>query len=271
MHSPLSTSPGPLPRSIGSINWVGLQTLIWREIRRFLKVWIQTVGAPVVTTLLYYLVFALAMGGVVRKVGDVSYFSFLAPGLVMMAIAQNAFANTSSSLLSSKMQGNIVDVLMTPLSAGELTLAYVAGGVARGLLVGLVTAATVWPFAPFGLHAPGFVAFHAVAAAVMMALLGLIGGIWADKFDHMALIGNFIVTPLTFLSGTFYTMDAVPPVFRFIAHLNPVFYFIDGFRYGFIGRTDGTLATGILVMLGVNAALWVLAYRMLATGYKLKA
>ncbi|MFC7332509.1 ABC transporter permease [Rhodocista pekingensis] len=260
-----------MPRSVGAVNWIGLWTLTRREIRRFLKVWVQTVAAPVVTTLLFYSVFALALGGVVRMVGDVPFLVFLGPGLVMMSIAQNAFANTSSSVLVSKVQGNIVDVLMPPLSAGELTAAYVMGGVARGLLVGLATTVAIWIFVPLGLHAPLFILFHAVAAAMLLSLLGLIGGIWAEKFDHMAAVTNFIVTPLAFLSGTFYTIDSVPPTFRFIAHLNPFFYFIDGFRYGFIGQTDGTLTTGILVLTGANLALLAVALRMLSTGYKLKA
>jgi ABC-2 type transport system permease protein len=275
MHSPAASTGAaptlPMPRSIGAVNWIGLATLIRREVRRFLKVWVQTVGAPVITTLLYFSVFALAMGGVVRSAGGVPYLQFLAPGLVMMSIAQNAFANTSSSLISSKMQGNIVDLLMTPLSPGEFALGYVVGGVVRGIAVGLVTVATVWLFVPMPVVAPFFVLFHALAAAIMMSLLGLIGGIWADKFDHMAVIGNFVVTPLTFLSGTFYSLQAVPPFFQAIAHVNPVYYFIDGFRYGFIGRSDSSLAVGIWVMIGVNAALWVLAYAMLKRGYKLKA
>jgi len=260
-----------MPRSVGAVNWIGLATLTRREIRRFLKVWVQTIAAPVVTTLLFYAVFALALGGVVRMVGDVPFLRFLGPGLIMMAITQNAFANTSSSILVSKVQGNIVDVLMPPLSTLEFASAFVVGGIVRGLLVGVVTAATIWVVVPLGIHSPGFILFHAVAAAMLLSLLGLIGGIWADKFDHMAAVTNFIVTPLAFLSGTFYTVESIPPLFRFIAHLNPFFYFIDGFRYGFIGQTDGTLGTGILVLLGVNLALWAVLLRMLKTGYKLKA
>lgn len=261
----------PMPRAVGAVNWIGLATLIRKEVHRFLKVWVQTIAAPVVTTLLFYAVFALALGGVVRMVGDVPFLLFLAPGLIMMAIAQNAFANSSSSVLVAKVQGNIVDVLMPPISALELTAAYVIGGVVRGAIVGLVTALAIALFIPLQLHSVGFILFHGVAAASLLALLGLIGGIWADKFDHMAVVTNFIVTPLSFLSGTFYSIDSVPPAFRFIAHLNPFFYFIDGFRYGFIGQTDGTLVTGILVMLGINLVLGFVAWRMINKGYKLKA
>lgn len=267
----MSQTSFPMPRPVGAVNWIGLATLIRKEVHRFLKVWVQTIAAPVVTTLLFYAVFALALGGVVRMVGDVSFLHFLAPGLIMMAIAQNAFANSSSSVLVAKVQGNIVDVLMPPISALELTSAYVVGGVVRGALVGLVTALAITLFVPLSIHSIGYVLFHGVAAASLLALLGLIGGIWADKFDHMAAVTNFIVTPLSFLSGTFYSIESVPPLFRFIAHLNPFFYFIDGFRYGFIGQTDGTLGTGILVMLGINLALGFVAWRMIDRGYKLKA
>ncbi|WP_114395195.1 ABC transporter permease [Oleisolibacter albus] len=267
----MSQTSSPMPRQVGAVNWIGLATMIRREIHRFLKVWVQTIAAPVVTTLLFYAVFALALGGVVRMVGDIPFLQFLAPGLVMMAITQNAFANTSSSVLVSKVQGNIVDVLMPPIAAWELTLAYVVGGIVRGLLVGLVTALAIAVVVPLPLAHPGYILFHAVMAAGLLSLLGLIGGIWADKFDHMAAVTNFVVTPLSFLSGTFYSINSVPPLFHFLAHLNPFFYFIDGFRYGFIGQTDGTLGTGIAVMLGTNAVLALTAWRMLSTGYKIKA
>ncbi|MDE1149101.1 MAG: ABC transporter permease [Azospirillaceae bacterium] len=266
-----STPPALAPRPLGAVNWIGFATLTKREIRRFLKVWVQTIAAPVVTTLLFYAVFALALGGVVRMVGDVPFLRFLGPGLIMMGIAQNAFANTSSSVLVSKVQGNIVDVLMPPLSPMEFVMAFVTGGVARGLMVGLVTWAVISLIVPLGMHAPLFVLFHAVMAAMLLSLLGLIGGIWADKFDHMAAVTNFVITPLSFLSGTFYALSSAPPLFQRVAHANPFFYFIDGFRYGFIGRTDGTLGTGIAVLLGINLVLWLVALRMVSTGYKLKA
>ncbi|MDZ5646710.1 ABC transporter permease [Nitrospirillum sp. BR 11828] len=276
-HSPLSGTstplggPAPAPRALGAVNWVGFATLTKREIRRFLKVWVQTIAAPVVTTLLFYAVFALALGGVVRMVGDVPFLRFLGPGLIMMGMAQNAFANSSSSVLVSKVQGNIVDVLMPPLSSLEFVSAFVTGGVVRGLLVGLVTWIVIEMVVPLGMHAPFYVLFHALMASMLLSLLGLIGGIWADKFDHMAAVTNFVITPLSFLSGTFYTLDSAPPFFHTLAHVNPFFYFIDGFRYGFIGHTDGTLGTGIVVMLGTNLVLWLVALRMVSTGYKLKA
>lgn len=261
----------PMPRVVGSVNWVGLWTLYAREVRRFLKVHQQTVWAPVVTTLLYFAVFSLALGGAVRTIGPVPYLEFLAPGLIMMAMVQNAFANTSSSVVIAKVQGNIVDILMPPMAPLELALGFVMGGVTRGLVVGLVTGLAIWAFVPVHMPHPGFVLFHAVMASMLLALLGLIGGVWSEKFDHIAAVTNFVVTPLSFLSGTFYSVESLPPVFWWIAHFDPFFYMIDGFRYGFIGRSDGTLGVGIVVMLAVNGALWWLAWRMFKTGYKLKA
>ncbi|HYD29661.1 MAG TPA: ABC transporter permease [Azospirillaceae bacterium] len=270
VSSPHKQFPTP-PRDLGRFNWIGLKTLYVREVRRFIKVHTQTIWAPVVTTLLFYAVFALALGGAARTIGDVHYLDFLGPGLIMMAMAQNAFANTSSSVVIAKVQGNIVDVLMPPLSPMELALGYVGGGLTRGLIVGLVTALAMAPFTTTGVQHWGFVLFHGLMASMMLSLLGLIGGIWSEKFDHIAAVTNFVVTPLSFLSGTFYTVDSLPEGWRIIAHLDPFFYMIDGFRYGFIGVSDGTLAIGVAVMLAVNGALWALCHRMIATGYKLKA
>ena len=267
-----ATAPHPLaPRSIGAVNWIGLQTLFVKEVMRFLKVATQTVLAPVVTTLLFYAVFALALGGLVRTAGTVPFLEFLAPGLVMMGIAQNAFANTSSSIIISKIQGNIVDLLMPPLSHFEVAAAYVGAAVVRGLMVGAVTLLSIVVFVPVGLHSPFFVLYHAVMASMMMGLLGLLGGIWAEKFDHLAAVTNFVITPLTFLSGTFYTIDRLPLTFQILAHVNPFFYMIDGFRYGFIGQSDGTLLIGLAVLALVNGGLWWLLLRLLATGYRLRA
>lgn len=267
----MSTHLPPLPRDIGTVNWIGLWTLYQREVYRFLKVYTQTIAAPVVTTLLFYAVFALALGGVVRMAGSVPFLVFLGPGLIVMAMAQNAFANTSSSVVIAKVQGNIVDVLMPPLSPLEMAVAYVGGGVTRGMFVGVVTGIAIWAFVPLGIHSPGYILFHGLMASMMLAQLGMIGGIWSEKFDHIAAFTNFVVTPLTFLSGTFYSVDRLPPAFWWLAHFNPFFYMIDGFRYGFIGQSDGTLAIGVAVMLGINAALGVLLLRMLSSGYKLKA
>ena len=256
---------------MGAVNWLGLWTLYVKEVRRFLKVYTQTLLAPMVVSLLFLAIFALALGGAGRQTGGVEFIVFLAPGLIMMTIMQNSFANTSSSIVTAKIQGNIVDVLMPPLSPLELNLGIAGGGVTRGVLVGLAAGLAIWVFVPLGLHAPAFVLFHAVAGALMLALLGMIGGIWAERFDHIAAVTNFVITPLSFLSGTFYSIERLPENVRFVAHLNPFFYMIDGFRYGFIGHADSSLGLGVAVLLGVNVALWLLAQRLFATGYRLKS
>ncbi|MGE5545604.1 MAG: ABC transporter permease [Solirubrobacterales bacterium] len=269
-HHPSPALPRP-PRTYGTINWLGFWTLFMKEVRRFLKVYFQTILAPVVTTLLFLAVFVLALGRVAADVHGVPFSQFLAPGLVMMAMVQNAFANTSSSIIIAKVQGNIVDMLMPPLSATEQTVAVAAGGVARGLVVGVAVTAAMALFVPVHLAHPAMVAYHAVMGSLMLSLLGMMGGIWADKFDHMAAVTNFIVTPLSFLSGTFYSIDRLPENFHAFALANPFFYMIDGFRYGFIGRADGDPLVGVAVMGLANLALFAATWRMLATGYKLKA
>ena len=259
------------PRPIGAVNWLGLGTMIDKEVWRFLTIYAQTIIAPVVTTLLFFVVFAFALGGDQRSIGGVSYLTFLAPGLIMMSMAQNAFVNTSSSIVISKVQGNIVDVLMPPLSAFELTIGYAIGGIARGLVVGGASVVCLSFFVDISIHSVFFVLYHAVAGAMMLALMGVIGGVWSERFDHMAAAQNFIVMPATFLSGTFYTLDHLPEAWRFLCHLNPFFYMIDGFRYGFIGVSDGTLLVGVLVMFVVNLALLGATYALIDSGYKLKA
>ncbi|MDE2029570.1 MAG: ABC transporter permease [Alphaproteobacteria bacterium] len=266
-----ATSGNLGPRRIGAVNWLGLYVLIGKETGRFLKVYAQTIVAPVVTTLLYYIVFAFALGGGGRMIDGVAYLAFLPPGLIMMSMAQNAFANTSSSLVISKIQGNIVDVLMPPLSPFELVVGYVTGGVARGLVVGIVSIACLSVVAHIRILHWDYVLYHAVMGSMMLALLGVLGGIWAEKFDHLAAVQNFIIMPATFLSGTFYMADRLPGAWRLLCHLNPFFYMIDGFRYGFIGLSDHTLHIGILVMAFTNIALMTLAYRLIAAGYKLKS
>ncbi|HYM30049.1 MAG TPA: ABC transporter permease [Candidatus Cybelea sp.] len=270
MNAPLKHAV-PAIRRIGPVNWIGVRTLYLKEVQRFVKVATQTLLAPVVTTLLFLAVFALALGGNARSVGDVPYVEFLAPGLVMMAIAQNAFANTASSVLISKVQGNIVDMLMPPISAAEFTLAYAGAGATRGVAVGVVVALAMTPFAGVGIAHPWAVAYYAFAAATMMSLLGLLGGLWADKFDHMAAVTNFVITPLAFLSGTFYSVERLPPIARAIAHMDPFFFMIDGFRFGFIGRADGSIVLGMVVLAGIDVALAALSYGLVSRGYKLKA
>ncbi|MGH6932139.1 MAG: ABC transporter permease [Dongiaceae bacterium] len=261
----------PAPRRLGRINWLGLWTLYLKEVRRFIKVATQTVLAPLITTLLFLAIFTLALGGTVTQVGGVTFAAFLAPGLIMMAMVQNAFANTSSSLVISKIQGNFVDFLMPPLSPGELIAGFALGGMTRGLLVGVTLTLALALIVPVGIHSVFFMLFHAVAASLMLSLLGVLGGIWSEKFDHMSAVTNFIITPLAFLSGTFYSIERLPKFWLAIAHMNPFFYMIDGFRYGFIGHADGSLAAGLIVLTAANGALWWLGHRLFAIGYHLKS
>ena len=250
---------------------VGLLTLYLREVRRFMKVPGQTLLAPAVTTMLFMAVFSLALGRAVDQMDGVPFLLFLAPGLAMMAMLQNAFANASSSLIIAKVQGNIIDTLMPPLSPLELLCGIAMGAVTRGLAVGLFVVIVMQIFVaapPVHLWA---VIFFAVAGSLMMGLIGMLAGIWAEKFDQIAATTNFLITPLTFLSGTFYSVDRLPEALKWIAAVNPFFYAIDGFRYGFIDRADASLLTGALVLIAINLALAAVCYRVLATGWRLKS
>ncbi|MEE8274135.1 MAG: ABC transporter permease [Alphaproteobacteria bacterium] len=254
----------------GPVNWYGAWTLYLKEVWRFLKVPAQTVLAPTASTLLMLAIFSLALGGAQRVVGGVAYIEFLAPGLVMMSMITNSFAQTSSSLVMSKLQGNIVDLLMPPLTPAEIALAFLLGGVTRGLVTGVFLTAALQPFVTLAPQHPGLIVFHAVAASSALALIGVVGGIWAERFDHISAVTHFVVTPFAFLSGTFYSVERLPGVFYTLSQFNPFFYMIDGFRYGFIGEADGSLAAGVAVMIGLNVALWLVCHRLLVTGYRLK-
>ncbi len=259
------------PRPLGRVNWLGLWTLYDREVRRFLKVYMQTLLAPVITTLLFLAIFTLALGSAVHSVKGVAFATFLAPGLMMMQMIQNAFANTSSSIMIGKIQGNIVDILMPPLSPAELTAGFVLGGMTRGLMVGLVAGLTMALFVHVPLAHPLMVLYYGVSASVTLATVGLMGGLWAEKFDHLQAVSNFVIMPLSFLSGTFYSVDRLEGVFHWLAWINPFFYMIDGFRHGFLGHGDAPVALGLAVTLGVNVVLVLGCYRLMAHGYKLKA
>jgi ABC-2 type transport system permease protein len=258
-------------RRFGRFNLVGFQTLLGKEVRRFLKVYQQTLLAPAGTALLFMAVFTLALGDRRGEVFGVPFAQFLAPGIIMMAILQNAFANASSSLVVAKVQGNIIDVLMPPLSAGELTTAYALGGVMRGLAVASVAALVIFPFAWAGIAHPLWALSFAVIGALIFSLCGAITGIWAEKFDHTALVTNFIITPLAFLSGTFYSIDILPEPWRTLSAFNPVHFLIDGFRYGVLGRSDTNPWLGMGVSLVIAALLWALCHWMFRTGYRLKS
>ncbi|MCB1532526.1 MAG: ABC transporter permease [Alphaproteobacteria bacterium] len=265
------TTDGPQPRVIKGLNYVGLKTLIKKEISRFMAVYVQTLAAPVITTLLYYTIFALAFGGLTRHVGNVPFLEFLAPGLIMMTMVQNAFANTSSSIIISKVQGTFIDLLMPPLSEIELLIGFVAGGVVRGVAVGVITWLAMVLFLPVKIHALWMVLAFGFLGVYMLSALGVIGGLWSDKFDHMSAVTNFIITPLTFLSGTFYSIESLPKMWHALALYNPFFYMIDGFRAGFIGQMDGDLSIGLISLSVVNILLTIVIYIMLRTGYKIKS
>jgi len=257
--------------TFGDINVIGLWTLYVKEVRRFIKVITQTVLAPVITTLVFLAIFTVALGADRPAVEGVAFIDFLAPGLIVMAIIQNAFANTSSSIMIAKVQGNIVDYLMPPLSAGELLFGVVMGGVTRGMLVGAVVWLGMIPFADMAPHHLWAILYFSLMASLMLSILGFLAALWAEKFDHMAAVTNFVVTPLSFLSGTFYSIDRLPEAFHGVALANPFFHLIDGVRYGFTSHYDGHILAGALFLALANAALWFFALRLVRLGYKLKA
>lgn len=255
-----------------TINWIGMATLYKRETWRFLKVWNQTLVAPVITTLIFLAVLTLAMGSnSARTIHDLPFVRFIAPGLIMMAMVQNAFANTSSSFMIAKLQGVIIDWLTPPMSASELLAGFAAGGITRGLMVGVTVGIAMAIFTPISVASWPVAIGFAVLSTTMLALLGVIAGIFGNTPDQVSAITNFIVTPLSFLSGTFYSIHDLPPLFRDISHANPFFYMIDGFRYAFTGTSDASPTTGALVLIGTNLVLIAIAHRMFATGWRLKS
>ncbi|MEQ9695788.1 ABC transporter permease [Shimia sp. SDUM112013] len=258
-------------RRFGRVNWLGLYTLAKREILRFVVVWTQTLLAPLVTAGLFLMIFTIAIGPGRGDVMGVPFTHFLAPGILMMTVIQNSFANTSSSLVISKVQGNIVDTLMPPLSPLEIVLGYLAGGMARGVFVACAITAGLVLFLGLGVAHPGILFAFTLLGGAFLGAVGIIAGIFANKFDQMAAITNFIVTPLAFLSGTFYSVTALPPVLEAVSRANPVFYLIDGARYGFIGVSDSAPQTGILVVGLTTLVLVWLAWTMIRTGYRLKS
>jgi ABC-2 type transport system permease protein len=248
----------------------GFRTLFYKEVLRFWKVAFQTVLAPVITALLYLMIFGHALRGHVQVYPGVEYTSFLIPGLVMMSVLQNAFANSSSSLIQSKITGNLVFVLLPPLSASDLFGAYVLAALVRGLVVGAgVFIVTIW-FVPLAFAAPFYIVAFAVLGAAILGTLGLIAGIVAEKFDQLAAFQNFLIMPLTFLSGVFYSTHTLPPLWRGISRLNPFFYMIDGFRYGFFGLSDVNPLMSLGIVSVFFVALAMLAMTLLARGYKLR-
>jgi ABC-2 type transport system permease protein len=261
---------------IRNVNWGGLRTLYVKEVRRFFKVQLQTVWAPAVTTLLFLVIFtvALSRGGrmVMLEGKELPFADFIAPGLIVMAMLQNGFANASFSLLVGKMQGNIVDYLMPPLSTGELIAALIGAAVTRSVLVGCAVwlAMLLWPGVHVMPHHLWAVVWFGLTGSAMLGFFGLLTSIWADKFDHAAAVTNFVVAPLSLLSGTFYSIESLAPAFRAVSHANPFFYIISGFRFGFLGRSDSPILLGALLILAIDLLLWAICYALLRSGWKLK-
>lgn len=265
-----SVFPYP-PRQYPGVNWIGVKTLFDREIRRFLKVMVQTVFAPTVSTLLFMMVFAVALNGRDSPFEGVSYSSFVAPGLILMGALNNAFANSSSSLQIAKVQGTTIDFLTPPLTPWELTAGFVGGATARGMLVAFASAMVCAPFASLHVSHLWALVFFGIAASVMMGGLGVIGGVWAEKFDHLAAFTGFVITPMTFLSGTFYRLDSLPEPFHSLSHWNPMYYLVDGFRYGFVGQADSNLFVGVSVTLLLSIAVVLGSWSVFDRGWRLKA
>jgi ABC-2 type transport system permease protein len=269
--APAHAEPGvPI---IDGVNWLGIRTLYVKEVRRFFKVQMQTVWAPAITTLMFLAIFTLALGGAKGEVLGLPYATFLAPGLIIMGMAQNAFQNSLSSIIIAKVQGTIVDVLMPPLSHGELLFCYAAGAVTRAWLVGIAIwlAMLLWPGVSVSIANPLQVLLFGTLGAMMMGLLGVLTGIWADKFDHGAAVTNFLVQPLTLLSGTFYAIERLPDAMQAVSRANPFFYMIDGFRAGFIGVAEAPAYLGVGIVGGLCLLLWWACYALLKSGWKLRA
>ena len=258
--------------TLTGVNMVGLQTLYIKEVKRFFKVQMQTVWAPAITTLLYLVIFTVALGRSGRTVLGVPFADFIAPGLIMMAMLQNAFANASFSLLVGKMQGTIVDYLMPPLSTGELIAGLVGAAVTRAVLVGYAVWLVMlpWPGVHVAVSDPLSLVYFGFMGSLMLAFMGLLTSMWASKFDHSAVVTNFVVAPLSLLSGTFYAIDQLSPAFRAASHLNPFFYIISGFRHGFLGASDSPLLIGAVVLLMINVALYATCYALLRSGWRIK-
>lgn len=252
------------------INWFGSFTLLKKEVWRFLKVYHQTLFSPVVNIILFLAVFSLSVGGHIQTIEGVPFAVFMAAGLIMMASMQNAFANSSSSFVMGKVMGHIVDYLIPPLGAFELIFAFTFGAILRGICVGVVAYAAISFFTILPIFSIFHVIFYMFFACMFLGLLGVLCGVVSETFDHMSAMTSYVITPLTFLSGTFYSTNSLPQFWQKVAHFNPFFYMIDGFRYGITGHSDGNLLIGIIYLLIINLILWIVIYQMIKRGYKIK-
>ena len=257
-------------RRFGTINWIGAWTLYKKEVLRFLNVWIQTIFSPLVSALLFLLVLSLAIGNERGDVLGVSFINFLAPGLIAMQVIQQSFSHSSSSFMIGKIQGNIVDILYAPLSAGEVTLAITLAAVTRSSMIAFISICIFHLIIDFEIKNYFILILYTFLSSFILGALGIIAGLWAEKFDHMATVTNFIIVPLSFLSGTFYTIDKLPGYLQTISKGNPFFYMIDGFRYSFIGQSDGSLTIGLIYLPVLSLIIFMTAYILYKKGYKIK-
>ena len=259
-------------KEFGYVNWIGAYSLWVKECKRFLVVWIQTIFSPLITSLLFLMVLSLALGGNTRgNVLGFPFITFLAPGLISMSIIQQAFSHSSSSLMIGKMQNTIIDILQAPLTAAEVVLAITLAACTRSITIAIVSIVIFYFIVDLNIHSFFHIFVFTFLGSFILGALGIIIGLWAEKFDHMASATNFIITPLSFLSGTFYTIDRLPEVLRNISEFNPFFYMIDGFRYGFLGASDGSVEFGFYYLIILSCLTWFLAFYLFKKGYKIKS
>tara|TARA_B100000945_G_scaffold316466_1_gene317449 strand:- start:30 stop:842 length:813 start_codon:yes stop_codon:yes gene_type:complete len=258
-------------RRFGLINWVGAWTLYKKETLRFLNVWIQTIFSPLVSSLLFLLVLSLAIGTDRGEVLGVSFIAFLAPGLIAMQVIQQAFSHSSSSFMIGKIQGNIVDLLYAPLSPTEITVSISLASVTRSFMIAIISILVFYLIVEIQIKHFFLLILFTFLSSFILGNLGIIAGLWAEKFDHMATVTNFVIVPLSFLSGTFYSIDRLPSFLKSVSELNPFFYMIDGFRYCFIGSADGSVQFGIIYLIILSFLTWFVSYILFKKGYKIKS
>lgn len=260
-------------RRIGRVNWIGMRTLYFKEVLRFMKVQLQTLWGPALTTLLFLAIFTVALGRGGFEVLGAPFADFVAPGLIIMGMLQNSFANSSFSLLSGKLMGTIIDYLMPPLSNAELLAAMLGAAVTRAVALGAAVwlAMLLWPGVSVTINEPWAVVYFGVMGSLFVGLIGVLTSIWAEKFDHSSAVTNFVIAPLALLSGTFYSIDRLSETFQTISHFNPFFYIISGFRYGFLGRSDSDVVQGAIVIGVLTAVTAIITYRVLASGWRLRS
>ena len=257
-------------RRFGSVNWIGVISLYEKEIKRFLVVWIQTLFSPLISSLLFLLVISLAIGNVRGNVLGVPFINFLAPGLIAMSVIQQAFSHSSSSIMIGKIQGTIFDTISAPLTAGEVVTATILAACTRSIIIASISIIVFSFIINLAVISFTYIIIFTFLSSFILGAVGFIAGLWAEKFDHMASVTNFLIVPLSFLSGTFYSIDILPSILLTISKLNPFFYMIDGFRYGFIGTADGSIIYGIIYLTILSFVTWFIAYLLYKRGYKIK-